>query len=174
LKTKKSRTPVPITQDTAKALRNYLKSQWRENPQGLLFPNRKGRPCKRPNVVKLGLHPILKKLGIPTHKAGLHAFRHGLGTALADWGHRPQSCSAPYAIATSKPRCGFTFTRTPTHSERRSQNSNHYKCSDYYKKFGLSVLYCGCFGRGGGDRTRPHISKSHDFTALQPPAKSNC
>jgi integrase len=31
LKTKKSRTPVPITQETATALRNYLKSQWREN-----------------------------------------------------------------------------------------------------------------------------------------------
>ena len=30
------------------------------------------------------------------------------------------------------------------------------------------------FGRGGGDRTRPHNSKSRDLMALQPPSKSNC
>lgn len=89
LKTKKSRTPVPITQQTARVLRDYLEHRWKENPQSLLFPNRKGRPCKRANVVKFGLHPVLKKLGIPTCKAGLHAFRHGLGTALADAGASP-------------------------------------------------------------------------------------
>jgi integrase len=126
LKTKKSRTAVPITHETATVLRNYLRLRWRANPQGLLFPNRIGRPGKRANIVKFGLHPILKQLGLPTHRAGLHAFRHGLGTALPIRGHRPQSCSAPYATATSKPRCGFTFTRTPTHSGRRSQTSNHY------------------------------------------------
>ena len=32
----------------------------------------------------------------------------------------------------------------------------------------------GSVGRGGGDRTRPPISKSRDLMALQPPAKSNC
>ena len=45
--------------------------------------------------------------------------------------------------------------------------------------FGLSErsqvsIHKGDVGRGGGDRTRPHISKSRDFTALQPPTKSNC
>lgn len=89
LKTKKSRTAVPITKETATLVRSYLKLHWRANPQGLLFPNRTGRPCKRANVVKFGLHPILKKLGLPTHRAGLHAFRHGLCTALADSGASP-------------------------------------------------------------------------------------
>ena len=84
LKTKKSSSPVPITEETATMLRAYLKHHWKGNPHGLLFPNRRGRPCKRANVVKFGLWPILKRLGLPTHKAGLHAFRHGLGTALAD------------------------------------------------------------------------------------------
>jgi integrase len=84
LKTKKSSSPVPITDETAAILRRYLKDPWKENPQGLLFPNRRGRPCKRANIVKFGLWPILKKLGLPTHHAGLHAFRHGLGTALAN------------------------------------------------------------------------------------------
>jgi len=30
------------------------------------------------------LKPVLKKLGIPAHDVGLHAFRHGLGTALSN------------------------------------------------------------------------------------------
>src|SRR6266404_305381 len=89
LKTKKSRTPVPITPETATVIRTYLQKHWRENPQSLLFPNRRGKPCKRANVVRFGLHPVLKKLGIPIRKAGLHAFRHGLGTALANSGASP-------------------------------------------------------------------------------------
>jgi len=88
LKTKKSRTPVPITPETVAVLRAYLKT-WKSNPQRLLFPNRVGRPWRRVNVVRFGLRPVLRKLGLPTYKAGLHAFRHGLGTALADSGVSP-------------------------------------------------------------------------------------
>jgi len=89
LKTKRSRTPVPITPDTAAVLRNYFQNHWQENPLGLLFPNRTNKPRKRVHGVKFGLRPILKKLGIPTHRAGMHAFRHGLGTALANAGVSP-------------------------------------------------------------------------------------
>lgn len=89
LKTKRSRTPVPITPETEAIIRAYLQTHWKKNPQGLLFTNRRGRPCKRANIVKFGLWPVLKKLGISTRKAGLHAFRHGLGTALADSGASP-------------------------------------------------------------------------------------
>ena len=89
LKTKRSRDHVPITQKTATILRSHLKDGWKSNPQSLLFPNLRNRPWKRANVVKFGLHPILKKLGLPTRRAGLHAFRHGLGTALADAGVSP-------------------------------------------------------------------------------------
>ena len=84
LKTRKSSSAIPMTEETMTMLRDYLQHHWTWNPQGLLFPNRRGRPCKRANVVKFGLRPILKRLGIPTHRTGLHAFRHGLGTALAD------------------------------------------------------------------------------------------
>ncbi len=84
LKTKKSSSPIPITDETAAMLRTYLKDRWEANPCGLLFPNRTGRPWKRDHVVKFGLWPVLRKLGLPTKRAGLHAFRHGLGTALAD------------------------------------------------------------------------------------------
>ena len=35
-------------------------------------------------MVKYGLHRVRKSLGIPTKRVGLHAFRHGLATELAD------------------------------------------------------------------------------------------
>jgi integrase len=84
LKTSKSTDTIPMTDETITMLADYLKNQWKANPQGLLFPNRRDRPCKRANVVKFGLWPILKRMDHPTHRYGLHAFRHGLGTALAD------------------------------------------------------------------------------------------
>jgi integrase len=66
-------------------LRDFIDHHWQTNPGGLLFPNRKGtKPRCRDTVVRYHLHPILKKLGIPTKDVGLHAFRHGLGTELAD------------------------------------------------------------------------------------------
>jgi integrase len=83
LKTKASRAPVEMTQDTADLLKNYLESHWRENPLNLLFPNRNDRPMKRAYVVKFGLKPILRQLGLPTKGVGLHAFRHGIATELA-------------------------------------------------------------------------------------------
>jgi hypothetical protein len=46
-------------------LNHYLKNHWRANPDGLLFPNRNGRPHKREHVVKFGLKPILRKLNLP-------------------------------------------------------------------------------------------------------------
>jgi integrase len=35
-------------------------------------------------VVKYGLKPVLRKLGIPDRFVGLHSFRYGLATELAD------------------------------------------------------------------------------------------
>jgi integrase len=84
LKTKKSKSPVAMTPEVEAMLRNYLCNVWQENPSGLLFPNRNGRPRKRQYVVKFGLKPLLRKLVLPTIDVGLHAFRNGLGTALAN------------------------------------------------------------------------------------------
>ncbi|HZR63866.1 MAG TPA: site-specific integrase [Terriglobales bacterium] len=84
LKTKKSASPVPITPETAAMLAEYLGKHWRPNPANLLFPNRRGRPMKRAYVVKWGLKPVLVKLGLPTHRVAFHAFRHSLGTTLAN------------------------------------------------------------------------------------------
>lgn len=84
LKTKKSSSPIPMTPAVSKILSEYISNGWRENPNRLLFPNRNGRPRKRQYVVKFGLTPLLKRLGLPTKGVGLHAFRHGMGTVLAN------------------------------------------------------------------------------------------
>ena len=81
LKTKKSQSPVAMTLAVESALRDHI-ARLQPNALGLLFPSRTGKPRKRGYVIKFGLSPVLKELGLP--KAGLHAFRHGLGTALAN------------------------------------------------------------------------------------------
>jgi|SRR5690348_6016431 len=81
LKTRSSTAPVAMIPEVESVLRAYIAVA---KPTGLLFPNRRGRPRKRAYVVKFGLKPVLKKLGLSTKGIGLHAFRHGLGTALSN------------------------------------------------------------------------------------------
>jgi integrase len=81
----KSVATLPMSSGLEFVLRNYLQRQWRPSPTGLLFPNADGtRPRKRESVVEYGLKPILGLLGISTKNTGLHAFRHGLATELAE------------------------------------------------------------------------------------------
>jgi integrase len=85
-KTKKSVALLPMPSSLEALLRNYLKHHWKENPGKLLFPapRKEGFAYSRNNVVRSGLKPILRKLGIPDENVGLHAFRHGLATELAE------------------------------------------------------------------------------------------
>ena len=84
-KTKKSCAMLPMPSALEAMLREYLEHHWKPNPSSLLFPNAKGtHPRWRDDVVKYGLKPVLRKLGIPTKDTGLHAFRHGLATELAE------------------------------------------------------------------------------------------
>jgi integrase len=84
-KTENSVAILPMPSALEAALRSYFKNHWTSNPSGLLFANRKGtHPRWRDNVVKYGLKPILRRLEIPEEYAGLHCFRHGLATELAE------------------------------------------------------------------------------------------
>ena len=84
-KTRKSVATLPMSSGLASVLRDYLRHQWQPNPTGLLFPSADGtRPRKRESVVEYGLKPVLRVLGISTKNTGLHAFRHGLATELAE------------------------------------------------------------------------------------------
>lgn len=86
-KTKKSTATLPIPASLVPFLMDYLQNHWKANTPNLLFPNREGtRPMRRESIVVFGLKPILKKLGLPTHNVGLHAFRHGLATELIENG----------------------------------------------------------------------------------------
>lgn len=86
-KTKKSTAILPMPSALVGILKNYLANHWQSNTPRLLFPNRNGtRSRLRDNIVKWGLRPILKKLGMPTYNVGLHAFRHGLATELVENG----------------------------------------------------------------------------------------
>jgi len=85
-KTKKSVASLPMPSSLEEMLRNYLKHHWKENLGKLLFPapRKEGFAYSRNNVVRSGLKPILRKLGIPDENVGLHAFRHGLATESAE------------------------------------------------------------------------------------------
>lgn len=84
-KTRNSVATLPMSSGLEHALRIYLQHHWQPNPRTLMFPNADGtRPRKRESVVEYGLKPILRKLGISTANTGLHAFRHGLATELAE------------------------------------------------------------------------------------------
>ena len=66
-------------------LRNYIQRHWKPNPGGILFATRNGlRSRSRDNVVRVGLKPVLRRLGIPDKDTGLHAFRDGLATQLVE------------------------------------------------------------------------------------------
>jgi integrase len=83
-KTKCSVAMLPMPSALEAVLRNYIRN-WTPNRKGILFATRNGLcPRSRDNVVKCGLKPVLRKLGIPTENTGLHAFRHGLATELAE------------------------------------------------------------------------------------------
>ena len=55
------------------------------------------RPRSRENVVRVGLKPVLKELGIPAKNTGLHAFRHGLATELVE-------ASVPFTVVQNQLR----------------------------------------------------------------------
>jgi len=84
-KTRNSMATLPMPAALEASLRNYLGNHWKLNFLGLLFPNHEGtKPRKRESVVLYGLKPVLRKLGITESYTGLHAFRHGLATELAE------------------------------------------------------------------------------------------
>lgn len=115
-KTKSSVALLPMPSALEEALRTYIR-QWTPNPKGILFATRNGlRPRSRDNVVKCGLKPVLRKLGIPSANTGLHAFRHGLATELVE-------SNAPLSVLQKQMRHAdiATTLRIYTHAIPQSQ-----------------------------------------------------
>jgi integrase len=65
-----------------------------------------------------GLHPVLRKLGIPTLNVGLHAFGHGLATAFVE-------ASAPISVLQTQMRHSDVSTtlRLYTHAIQQSHRA---------------------------------------------------
>jgi integrase len=79
-KTRGSTAEIHMPVRLEKRLCDFLKTGHRENPNRYLFVNRNLSPYFQNKVIKFGLRPVLKKLGIPP--CGLHAFRHGAASEL--------------------------------------------------------------------------------------------
>jgi integrase len=86
-KTPGSAADIPMPEKMAESLRTYRKV-WKENPAGFLFTTRNNRPPSSNKVVEYQLWPVLDAFGIP--RCGLHAFRHGVASMLADLGYTVQ------------------------------------------------------------------------------------
>jgi integrase len=115
-KTKASVALLPMPSALEAMLRDYIR-QWKPNAGGILFPTRNGlRPRSRDNVVKVGLKPVLRKLGIPSENTGLHAFRHSLATELVE-------SNAPLTVLQRQMRHAdiATTLRVYTHAIPQSQ-----------------------------------------------------
>ena len=83
-KSKSSASDVPIPSALEKRLRDFLRSHYRENPNGYLFANRNGNSYSVGKVSEYGLWPALTQLQI--EHAGLHAFRHAAASELLEEG----------------------------------------------------------------------------------------
>jgi hypothetical protein len=128
LKTPGSYQAIAMTPETAALLTAYINNHWQQNPAGLLFPNRRGRPRKREHMVKFGLKPILRKLGLPTKDVGLHAFRHGVdrhGEQQGIPGHHERN--AP----TSGRQVNFAYMHSDIDEQRRAlETIQSVQCAD--------------------------------------------
>jgi integrase len=71
-KTRSSVATVPIPDPLRVMLADYL-AKWKPNAVRLLFATRSGRPHTTNKVNEYRLHPLLRKLGIPS--CGLNGFR---------------------------------------------------------------------------------------------------
>src|SRR3984957_10439069 len=124
--------------DIDPGLAALLKQHVGDKKAGRVFEARNGSPISGNNVLKRGLHPLLKRLGI--QKAGLHAFRHSRVTMLRkrgtpedlqkQWiGHSSLRTTDRYShtdqeleyrrVAASK--AGLSFTVGPNDPKRRSE-----------------------------------------------------
>jgi integrase len=84
-----SAAPVCMSDLLTKHLKDWLAKHCKENAEGYLFINSKGRTYLSDNVVRFGVHRAMSKLGIKTPKGvhvGIHCFRHGVTSELLESG----------------------------------------------------------------------------------------
>jgi len=108
----------PISENLAAHIRQYLQSDWKKNPDGLLFCTKTGKPLDNYNVVTWQLKPLLTAVGITnTRRMGLHAFRHGNGSVLDSIGAPLKVRMDRLGHADSETTFGYTHAESADHRQ---------------------------------------------------------
>ena len=119
LQTPKSNNAVrhfPISSNLVAHIRQYLEANWKENPDGLLFCTRNGKPLDNYNVVTWQLKPLLERIGLTdTRRMGLHAFRHCNATELDRMGAPIKVRQDRLGHADSETTFGYTHSNSSDH-----------------------------------------------------------
>lgn len=119
LQTPKTSTAVrhfPISANLADHIRQYLETERKTNPDGLLFSTRTGKPLDNYNIVTWQLKPLLERLGITdTRRMGLHAFRHCNATELDRMGAPIKVRQDRLGHADSETTFGYTHAESEDH-----------------------------------------------------------
>jgi len=119
LQTPKSTNAVrhfPISTNLADHIRQYLGTDWKANPDDLLFCTRTGKPLDNYNVVTWKLKPLLEGVGIAdTRRMGLHAYRHCNATELDKMGAPIKVRQDRLGHADSETTFGYTHADSEDH-----------------------------------------------------------
>lgn len=107
VKSADSRRNLPLPGVLVDLLRGYWPHR-RASSDGLLFPNLHGAPITSCYVRRDVLHPLRKRLGIPT--GAFHALRHGHATAMFDSG-----MASPAVVKASMGHAHISTTMGYTH-----------------------------------------------------------
>jgi integrase len=89
LTTTKGNTAVskPLDPEIAARLQEYLRTAWKANPLGLLFPSQKAGKVMSLNFLRQNiLYPVLGRLKIARQGRSLHAFRHTAASLMGKGG----------------------------------------------------------------------------------------
>ena len=80
-----------LAPDVAAKLQEYLRTTWKANPLGLLFPGERGGKIIAMNFMRQDvLYPILDRLGIARDGRSLHALRHTAASVMGQAGASPK------------------------------------------------------------------------------------
>jgi integrase len=104
-KTKGSEALIPMPGTLATALSSLIRDS-RIASSSFIFTTRNGRPASCNAVVVYRLWPALDALNIP--RCGLHAFRHGMATMLAEDGVHPSIAQAQLRHSRITTTLGYT------------------------------------------------------------------
>ena len=104
-KTKGSEAIIPMPKMLAESLSSLIRSSQIANDR-FVFTTRNGRPPSSNKVVEYRLWPALDALDLP--RCGLHAFRHGMATMLAEDGVHPSVAQAQLRHSRMSTTLGYT------------------------------------------------------------------